>query len=219
MAEEHAGSAYLVSLKRGGAGGTASAASAPARSSGTGVPEAAQTPPLAGMAKRSGADKRRSPRYKCEGSAEVRAEGSDVRTWAACTDISMHGCYVEAATVYPPDTVVVLKIQAQNLRIEAEGSVRVSYPGLGMGVAFTRIAEDDRTRLKEMLRNIALPSVIMGAAITSPSNPRDPVPNIPNPAAALRALIEFFDGRQMLTRGEFVRILYNSQETGNGAHH
>jgi hypothetical protein len=129
----------------------------------------------------------------------------------------MHGCYVEAATVYPPDTVVMLKIEAQNLRIQAEGSVRVSYPGLGMGVAFTRIAEDDRTRLKEMLRNIALPSVIMGTT-ASTSNPSDPVPNIPDPAAALRALIGFFDGRQMLTRGEFVRILYKSQETGNGAH-
>jgi hypothetical protein len=216
MAEEHDGSAYLASLKRG-VGGAASARSAPARTSGTAVQEAAPTAPPAGTARRSGAEKRRSPRYKCEGSAEIRAEGSDARTWAACTDISMHGCYVEAAAVYPPDTMVLLKIEAQNLRIQAEGSVRVSYPGLGMGVAFTKIAEDDRTRLKEMLRNIALPSVIMGTA-ASASNPSDPVPNILDPAAALKALIEFFDARQMLTRGEFVRILYKSQESGNGAH-
>jgi hypothetical protein len=42
------------------------------------------------------------------------------------------------------------------------------------------------------------------------------VPHIPDPAAALSALIEFFDGRQMLTRSEFVRLLYKSQVTGNG---
>ena len=29
-----------------------------------------------------GSEKRRSPRYKCDGSAEIREEGCDVRTWA-----------------------------------------------------------------------------------------------------------------------------------------
>jgi hypothetical protein len=214
MSEEHDGSSYLAALKRS-AGRFASVASAQARivdaaetSEGTGA-----TP--AGTSKPAGAEKRRSPRYRCEGSAEIRAEGSDVRTWAACTDISMHGCYVETSAVYPVDTVLLIKIDAQNLRIQARGSVRVSYPHLGMGVAFTHMAEEDRTRLKEVLRIIALPSVIMGTPASSQS-PLDPVPNIPDPAAALSALIEFFHGRQMLTRSDFIRLLYQSQPTGNG---
>jgi hypothetical protein len=66
-----------------------------------------------------------------------------------------------------------------------------------------------------MLRTIALPSVIMGTTASSQS-PLNPVPNIPDPAAALSALIEFFHGRQMLTRSDFVRLLYQSQPTGNG---
>jgi hypothetical protein len=40
-----------------------------------------------------GAEKRRSPRYKCEGSAEMRELSCDVHTWATVTDISRHGCY------------------------------------------------------------------------------------------------------------------------------
>ncbi|HEY4905361.1 MAG TPA: PilZ domain-containing protein [Candidatus Sulfotelmatobacter sp.] len=206
MQEEHQGSSYLAALKRS-AGGGASAA-APAR-----IPVAATTP--ASGSKPSGADKRRSPRYRCDGSAEIREEGSDVRTWAACTDISLHGCYVEASTVYPVDTVLLIKIDAQNLRIQATGSVRVTYPHLGMGVAFMHMAEQDRARLKEMLRSIALPSVIMGT-VSSAQGHQDPMPNIPDPAAALSALIEFFDGGQMLTRTDFIRLLYKSQPTGNG---
>jgi hypothetical protein len=213
MQEEHDGSSYLAALKRS-SGGVASVAAAPAR-----IVETAETTDRidatpAGTSKPAGAEKRRSPRYRCDGSAEIRAEGSDVRTWAACTDISMHGCYVETSAVYPVDTVLLMKIDAQNLRIQAKGSVRVSYPHLGMGVAFTHIAEEDRTRLKEMLRTIALPSVIMGTTASSQS-PLDPVPNIPDPAAALSALIEFFHGRQMLTRSDFVRLVYQSQPTGN----
>ena len=32
-----------------------------------------------------GAEKRRSPRYKCEGSAEMCEAGRDIRTWATAT--------------------------------------------------------------------------------------------------------------------------------------
>jgi hypothetical protein len=35
-----------------------------------------------------GAEKRRSMRYKCEGSAELREAGRDVRTWASFNDVS-----------------------------------------------------------------------------------------------------------------------------------
>jgi hypothetical protein len=48
-----------------------------------------------------GAEKRPSPRYKYEGSAEVREEGCDVRTWATFTDVSLHGCEVERRPLIP----------------------------------------------------------------------------------------------------------------------
>jgi PilZ domain len=213
MSDQNDGSAYLAALKRS-AGGTASAAAAPARIGETTAPGSGTPGSPAGSPKPAGAEKRRSPRYKCEGSAEVREEGSDVRLWATCTDISMHGCYVEATTVYPVGTVLLMKIDAQNLRIQVQGDVRVSYPYLGMGVAFTHMAEEDRTRLKEMLRTLGRPSVIMGTGAYAQGH-SDPVPDISDPGAALSALIEFFEMRQMLTRAEFVQLLYKSQISGN----
>jgi hypothetical protein len=37
-------------------------------------------------------ERRQSPRYKCEGSAEFRVGGSDIRTWGTFTDICLRGC-------------------------------------------------------------------------------------------------------------------------------
>ncbi|MGA8431625.1 MAG: PilZ domain-containing protein [Candidatus Sulfotelmatobacter sp.] len=161
MSHEPDGSAYLAALRRG-ASTNSSDATAPAR-----INDAA---PLGDHALSnfnrgvfSNADKRRSPRYKCEASAEIREKGKDSRIWASCKDISMHGCYVETATTYPVGTLLTTRIDAQNFRIQAQAEVRVSYPHLGMGLAFTQMAEQDRTRLKEMLRTIASPSIIMRA--------------------------------------------------------
>jgi hypothetical protein len=53
-----------------------------------------------------GEEKRRSPRFKCEGGAELRAESGDVRIWAAFQDVSLHGCYVEAQATYPVGTIL-----------------------------------------------------------------------------------------------------------------
>jgi hypothetical protein len=161
MSQEPDGSAYLAALRRG-ATTSSSAAPAPAR-----IDDAAASakgePSNFNRGVFSNADKRRSPRYKCEASAEIREKGKDIRSWAACKDISMHGCYVETATAYPVGAVLTMKIDAQNFRIQVQAEVRVSYPHLGMGLAFTQMAEQDRTRLKEMLRTIASPSIIMRA--------------------------------------------------------
>src|SRR5271165_2444428 len=106
MAQEtDEGLAYLQALKQ----------SAPAPESATASqykPGSAERPAggqelnSSGMQHLRGAEKRRSPRYKCEGSIEIFQEGSDLRTWATFTDISMHGCYVEATATFPVGTDV-----------------------------------------------------------------------------------------------------------------
>ena len=54
-----------------------------------------------------------------------------------------------------------------------------------------------------------------GIASTLPApKPLEAVPPIANPTAAMLALIEFFENRQMLMREDFLRILRNSQGAG-----
>ena len=162
-----------------------------------------------------GAEKRRSPRFKCDGSAEICAEGSKVGTWARFSDISLHGCYVEAQATYPVGTMLHMKLEANGVRFETKGSVRVSYPYLGMGIAFVDMSDEIRSRLREMLATITHSTVIVGPGIASTlpaAAPLNSLPAISNPGAAIEALTEFFESRQMLMREDFLRILRKSQD-------
>jgi hypothetical protein len=163
-----------------------------------------------------GSEKRRSLRYQCEGSIEMREDGTDGHTWATFTDISLHGCYVEAQSAYPKGTALHIKLEAHGVRVETRGTVRVSYPYLGMGIAFVDTSPENTARLREMLMKVSRPSMLMGPGIASTlpsSKPLDAMPVISNPAAAVLALTEFFQNRQMLMREDFLRILRTSQGT------
>ena len=171
--------------------------------------------PAAAVDQFQGAEKRRSARYKCEGSAEVREEGCDVRTWATFTDISLHGCYVEAQATYPAGTRLHLKLEANGERVEVEGKVAVNYPYLGMGIAFETMPEEDRARLKRLLATLSHHCLVMGPGIASSlpaSGPLEKLPLISDPAAGIQALVEFFEDRQLLMREDFLRILNKSQK-------
>jgi hypothetical protein len=217
MAEEiDEGVAYLRALKQTANPYSASAAaSAPARTT-EGSSAASLAPADSSQVK--GSEKRRSPRYKCEGSVQIREQGCDVHTWATFTDVSLHGCYVEAQATYPVGSILHLKLDANGERVETKGSVRVSYPYLGMGIAFTEMSDENRLRMRAMLATVAKPFLTMGPGIASSLPavaPLQTLPPITDPVAALKALTEFFENRQMLMREDFVRVVRKSQEAGD----
>ena len=215
MAQEtNEGIAYLMALKQSSA--PAGAAATPARETSSVEPSNSNATPAAsaGFQTFGNKEKRRTPRYKLEGSAELRQEGYDLRTWATFSDISLHGCYVEATATLPEGTALQIRLEANGFRIETKGSVRVNYPSLGMGIAFTEMSEENRARLRQLLAKISPPSVIMAPSLgpSQPvSGPLKSVPPISDPSAALRALVEYFENRQMLTQEEFLRLLRTSQ--------
>jgi hypothetical protein len=207
--------AYLKALKQSDAPAAATAA-APARE--PALDERPQSiAPAADSGERfQGEEKRRSQRFKCEGSAELRAESGDVRTWASFQDVSLHGCYVEAQATYPVGTILRMKLEANGFRVESKGNVRVNYPYLGMGIAFVDMSEENRTQLKGLLGSISRSTVVMGPRVASslPSGGTSAtVPLIADPSAAVQALTQFFENRQTLMRDDFLRILRSSQRT------
>jgi len=210
MAEEtNEGVSYLMALKRS-AGTPAAKTETPGPDQGTAGLRTGEN--SAGEFK--GAEKRRSARYKCEGSAEMRESGCDVHTWATFTDIGLHGCYLEAQATYPAGTMLQLKLEVNGHRVETKGEVRVCYPYLGMGVAFVDLSTENLAQLKRLLAAISRPAVIMGPGVNSPhpvSGPLEGVPEITDPAAAVRALVEFFETRHLMVREDFLRVLTKSQ--------
>ncbi len=158
------------------------------------------------------AEKRGAPRYKCEGSAEFRTEGFEVRTWARLTDLSRSGCYVEMQATSPLNTAVNLMIEVNGLRLHLKGAVKTSYPMQGMGIAFTEIPDTDLQQLEEIIRQLASsPSETLEA---KPSGGLDLLMII-DASAALHAVANFFQTHRMLTREEFKDLVGTSQ-SGNG---
>jgi PilZ domain len=206
MADDNdAGAAYLASLRRS----PTSAGAAPARAP---VPAATTT---------TSAEQRRSPRYKCTGNARLQEAGSSAATWATFADISMHGCYIETAVPPCTGTTLNLRLEANGVRVDATGEVRVVYPGLGMGISFINVSDENRARLQQLVRSISPRSVILPslprasqAATPAPSAPipRPEVsPPAPNPSAVLQAIQKFFENRHVMGREEFLKILRKGQ--------
>jgi hypothetical protein len=212
MAQEmNEGTAYLMALKQSAAQHGDAAAPQASEAS----PQSSSAPVTDAGERFQGAEKRRAPRYKCEGSAQIREDGCDVHTWVTFTDVSIHGCYVEAQATYPADTVLNMKLEANGYRIETKGRVRVSYPYLGMGIAFEEMSEENLSQLKRMLATLSHPAMIMGPGIASSlpaTSPLEAVPLITNPQAAIQAITEFFESHQILMRDDFLKVLKNSQK-------
>ena len=212
MAEELIGGvAYLKALKQAtGAQSAAAPAAAPEMDNPL---EKASVPAESDSFR--GAEKRRSPRYNCEGSAEVREDGCDVRTWATFTDVGLHGCYVEAQATYPAGTLLHMKMEVSGIRFETKGKVRVSYPYLGMGIAFEEMSDENLVRLKQLLASLSRPGVIVGPGANAPhptTGPMEGIPSIANPEDAMRALIDFFEMHQVLMRDDFLKLVKKSQK-------
>jgi hypothetical protein len=212
MEENNEGMAYLTALKQS-SHTEATTAAAPARDPSAG----ASIGPADGNIQEQfrGAEKRRSPRFRCEGSARIVEPGCEVATFVTFTDISMHGCYVEAQATYPVGTALDMVLEAKDMKIEAKGTVKVNYPYLGMGIAFVNMPEANKARLKELLGSISRQTIIMGP-IASTLPPRDllkDVSLIADAGVALKALVSFFEDRQMLMRDDFLRIVRQSQNS------
>ena len=208
--ELDAAASYLASLKRPAP--ASAAADAPACEN---MAESrAVTVRTSNAARPVAADKRKSPRYRCQGSARIKEIGSETTVWATFTDISVHGCYVEAPDPFRQGTLLSLRLEANGVKIEATGQVQVSYPGVGMGISFSRMLEADRERLRELLRSISKPAMILNPRVTtqSLSASSDLWRAVGNPGAAMQAMFTFFENRHMMGREEFIRLLRDSQK-------
>lgn len=156
-------------------------------------------------------EQRRHPRYKCAGSAEPRKEGTTVRTWGSFTDVSQSGCYVEMQGTFPPETTMELLLELRQIRVKAKAVVRVTYPFLGMGLAFTEISEDDRAMLGKLLECVAGNSSRETGWLQAPgSGVAQEIPAIHDQRAVVEALLKHFDRAESLIREGFWSLLRTS---------
>jgi hypothetical protein len=142
---------------------------------------------------------------------EFQAEGSEVRMWGTLTDISLHGCYVEMSNTFPVGTKVNLVLKSCGIRIETPGTVRASYPALGMGIALREIAAEQEGHLKQLIAFLSgHNSVSHGGPVAETrekeeNNVRSALATA-DPKALLDEIQQFFQNNHLLSRDEFHEI-------------
>ena len=168
---------------------------------------AAPTPPATGdrSGPAPGKERRRSPRYKCAGSAELTQDGTHVRTWGTLTDISLRGCYVEMNTTLPVDTKVEMVLEAQGFRFRAHGIVRITYPFLGMGILLSAIEADQRTLLEQLLATLARATTVTNPLVEGGQSAADAI-LAADPVAVCNEIRSHFERNSSLSRVDFIRI-------------
>lgn len=107
-------------------------------------------------------ERRHFPRYKCSISVEIHPE-SGAMVWAKASDLSLGGCFVEMSIPFKQDAKIKMGIWLGSTKLWATAKVISSTPGFGVGIAFVDIADSDREKFSQFLRNLprTVPSTIV----------------------------------------------------------
>ena len=149
--------------------------------------------------------RRKTPRLRCSGSLELRAEGTDVRIWGTLTDVGLHGCYVEMNTTFPIGTKVDLVLKSMSIRVETAGIIRATYPFLGMGMSFANTKPEQQQHLQQLLSALRSRSHFVTPDLAQHDEKKDPLASA-DPKALVEEIASFFRKNTALPREEFYQI-------------
>jgi hypothetical protein len=91
-------------------------------------------------------------------SAEALDISTQTRLAGRMSELGIGGCYIDALNPFPEGTVIQLRILRDQGTFEATGKVVYCDSTMGMGVAFTEIAPEQRSVLEDWLAEIVKPA-------------------------------------------------------------
>jgi len=97
---------------------------------------------------------RKHPRFRCQNSIEVHLQGG-ASFWGTVADLSLGGCYVEMPLPLEPGTKLRAGIWFGQTKAWAEALVTHRTPGLGVGLRFIEMSEQDRDVIRRFLESLA----------------------------------------------------------------
>jgi hypothetical protein len=156
----------------------------------------------------SGAERRKAQRFTCSGGIEYWEIGADVRQTATVSDVSSGGCYVETRVPLAVETRVELRLRVNDLEVSATGEVRVSHPGMGMGLAFREMTSEHRQRLDALIASLG----------SKPRSAAPPPPNGDDAAGLFTFLLDLLKDRGVLTAEEYACAASRAQRVREWKH-
>jgi len=152
----------------------------------------------------TGDDRRSSLRHAISATAEIVEPRSRTRLTGRATDLSMGGCYVDLMSPLEAGTSLHLRLTSEGLVFQCEGQVLYSNPGMGMGVAFTKMPPEHLETLRrwmQLLSGDAPPLEAVGDAafdFEAQTRPAEPA----NMRAIISELIILLVRQRVLTDAE-----------------
>lgn len=105
-------------------------------------------------------NRRKYFRHKISFPLELRDERVNTPLRVNATDISGNGCYVETVMPLPIATALRVDLWMGDEHITPSAVVRTRDPGVGMGIEFTGLTEEGKTRFQEHLDKLDPGSVL-----------------------------------------------------------
>jgi hypothetical protein len=96
-------------------------------------------------------NRRKFMRHKISYPLEMRDERVNTPLRVHATDISGNGCYVETVMPLAVGTALRIDLWIEDKRISSTALVRTKDPGVGMGIEFTGLQEEDKKEFQAHL--------------------------------------------------------------------
>src|ERR1700730_4614187 len=100
------------------------------------------------------ADRRETERHMFTAGADVREISSGARFSTRTTDLGPGGCFVDTTNPFPVGSKLHVRLHKGKTSFETTGTVVYSQHGLGMGIAFSDLAQERRSALESWLADL-----------------------------------------------------------------
>jgi PilZ domain len=99
-------------------------------------------------------EQRQTTRFRCQNSIEIHVDGG-ASFWGTVSDLSLGGCYVEMPLPLQAGTRLKVGIWFGQNKVSADAVVAHRTPGLGVGLKFAKISEQDLGVIRKFLEGLA----------------------------------------------------------------
>jgi hypothetical protein len=154
------------------------------------------------------AERRGSERHTVTTSAEVVEQITGARFSTRTTDLGPGGCFIDCTVPFPVGCKLRVNLQKGKSNFATSGTVVYSQSGLGMGISFDELNDDDRSSLSSWLEHVTGEKM----HLAEPHRPAAPAYSgattvTQNPA--LVRLVQLLIGKGLLTEAEGASVLFD----------
>jgi CheY-like chemotaxis protein len=151
-------------------------------------------------------------------SQSPESERDDPPVDCKLTDLSLGGCYLEIASPFPVQTRVLLTMQMADLRVQAQGAVRVMHPEIGMGVEFTQKTPEQKEAVDKFIQALMNNSGPGPQLLVEPDGLESDTPSQPATTDEVEdPLIELFQNKSNLPVEAFLHQLRSQRSSPESA--